>query len=279
MRDSTLRLILANSLLGTLFFLWSPAGLRAEMDNNVKFEMVRGSATYEKPRVEFRPGDWVQAYTKKFNHQGLSGLAGKEVTFLYEFESGGKNLATHSFRRKYAHKGAYFKLNILPDPDSNIDIVFRWDWSGNFARALAGLAPGRYEITLRGFVEADGQKTMIVRGDMVFDNRGGNGKLSEIAARIDKKRGFDSQKENAKFQPKHVDFPVNVTLYNGCLDRIVVRYRTRGNHESSVTLNGRQSKKVVALALESLLVHRRGKVQSGPTVSRRSEGKTLRVCR
>ena len=272
-------LTIRSGLAGALLFLLCPGLLFAEMDNNVKFEMERGSATYEKPMIEFKPGDWVRAYTKKFDYKGLSGLAGKEVNFTYEFESGGRNLATHSFRREFKITGSYFKLNILPNPDSTEDVTFRWDWSGNLAKALSTLPGGKHEIIVRGYVEGNGAKTMVVRGQMVYDNRGGNGKLSEVAAKIEKKRGFNIQKENAKHMPKHQDFPVNVTLHNACLDKIVVRYRTTGNREASVVLFGRQSKKVVALALESLLVHRRGKVNSGPTVSRRSEGKTLRVCR
>ena len=263
-----------------MFILMSVQVLSAQnISNNLIFALEKGSATYEKPSVEFAPGDWLAAYTRKLDTKSLEPLKDKDVKYIFEFEFNGKQIAEHTFTKKLDHIESYFKFNIVPNPDSGIDIKFRWDWSGKLATALSKLPSGLHPVTVQGFVEGDGKKIPIVKGQFIYDARNGKGSLDTIAGKIDSKATYDSQKENAKHMPAHVDFPVAITLYNNCLDQVSVKYRTTGNRESNIHLYGKQRKNVTALALESLIVSRKGKTYSGPTVSRSSKGKTITVCK
>ena len=263
-----------------MFFLINMQFLNAQnIDNNLIFELEKGTVTYEKPSVEFAPGDWLLAYTRKLNTASLEPLKDKDVKYIFKFESNGKQIAEHTFTKKLDNISSYFKFNLIPNPDSGIDIKFRWDWSGKLAKALSELPAGRHPVTVLGFIEGEGKKIPIVKGQFLYDGSQGKGSLAAIAGKIDSKAGFDSQKENAKHMPAHVDYPVEITLYNNCLDQVSVKYRTTGNRESNIHLYGKQRKNVTALALESLIVSRKGKTYSGPTVSRSSKGKTITVCK
>jgi hypothetical protein len=262
-----------------IVFLGAPAGAE-EIDDNLRFELTRGSATYEKPMVELKPGDWLLATTKRFaGAEALAPHAGKPVTFVFEFESQGKSLATHRFNRDFHVTDKFFKFNLIPDPSTNDDKALRWDWSGGLARALSQLPQGKHPVTIRGHVDAGGARTMVVRGAMVYDNSDGNGDMAKIADAIDKNASVDMQAINAAHQPKHVEFPVTFTIRNACGQAVTVKYRVPGNREASINLGGLQSKKVTALAMDSLIVIKGGKASSGPMPSRSSEGKTLTVCK
>jgi len=156
-----------------------------EIPPNLIFAVDKNGSTYEGRSLEFEPGHWVEASTNSFDKGLREAMAGMDVTFSYEFSTGGKVLAVHSFPRKMDLSGGFFKFNILPNPDSPPDPPLRKDWSGNLAKALSALPSGKHPIDVRGFVELDGGKAMVLRGTITYKNAGGNGALASIASKID----------------------------------------------------------------------------------------------
>ncbi|MGV8081589.1 MAG: hypothetical protein AB2L22_16205 [Syntrophales bacterium] len=255
-------------------------GLAGEISPNLQFSVTKNLTTYEGSNMEFVPGDWVVGFTKSFDKQVAAENQDKDVTFIYEFHTDGKLLATHSFKRKFQLQGSYFQFNILPDPSSSVNKSLRWDWSGRFAVALSTLSAGKHPILVKGYIESNGKKTLVMLGTVTYNNTGGNGQMASYGPQIDKNASFDIEAENAKFKSKGEweDFRLNV--YNDCGVRVIIKFANKKSSDWTLSLSPLETKSITITDMESIYVKKPGRdFISGPSVSTFDKGKTIRLCR
>ncbi len=176
-------------------------------------------------------------------------------------------------------------MNVIPDPSDTVNLVHRWDWSGKFAEALAGLSPGKHDIIMRAYVEADGEKTMFARGEMVYDNSSGDGRMATIAKDIEKNKSFDIQKEGEEFSKKHgraadVEEQIETTVFNNCGYDVTIRYANQRNTFNTFLVRWRTSMKIVVSDGETIWLLRKGhKPVNGPSIGSFEKGRTINLCR
>lgn len=277
---------LATFLFSPLPFM--PQAAAQEIANNIIFAVEvakQRGALYERPTMEFEPGDWVAAYSKNVNLGSLKNYQGQTVDFVYEFSNNGKVIATHKFQRKFELSDKYFKFNILPDPWSSTDKSFRWDWSGNFAASLNKLPTGVHEITVAGYIAKGGDKTMFVKGALTYNNKDGNQKMAEYATLIEKEKGFDIVKQNEEFAKKHGRADDNIeqiqtTVYNDCGREVVINFANEKSSSNYVSLRYHESLNITINDGESVYISWKGKsAYSGPTIGSFEKGKTVYLCK
>lgn len=259
-----------------------------DIANNLIFAVEvakQRGALYERPTMEFEPGDWVAAYSNKINLDSLKNYQGQTVDFVYEFSNKGSVIATHKFQRKLELTDKYFKFNILPDPWSSIDKSFRWDWSGNFASSLSKLPAGIHEITVAGYIAKGGDRTMFVKGVISYNNKDGNQKMAEYAQRIEKEKGFDIVKQNEDFSKKHGRAADNIeqiqtTVYNNCGREVVINFANKKSSSNYVRLRYHETLNITINDSESIYISWKGKsAYSGPTIGSFEKGKTVNLCK
>ncbi len=278
--------MLAVFVFGAITFL--PQGEAQEINNNLIFAVEvakQRGALYERPNMVFEPGDWVSAFSKKVDIDALKKYQGQNVHFIYEFLYKGSVMATHTFQKKFGLTDKYFKLNILPDPFSTTDKSFRWDWSGNFAAALAKLPAGVHEITVTGYIDKGGDRTMFVKGTLGYNNKNGNEKMSEYAKGIEKEKGFDIAKQNEEFSKKHGRASDNVeqiqtTVFNNCGREVVINFANKKSSTNNVRLRNRESLNITINEAESIYISWKGKsAYNGPTIGSFESGKIVNLCK
>jgi hypothetical protein len=262
----------------------SPA-VSSDIDNNIKFGITKDRTLWEKPYPEFGPGDWLYADVNKLDKPIVEKFNGKDAAVLIEYESAKKIIASDKFQRKLDIQYGYIKFNVIPDPDSTEDVKLRWDWSGKFAAALSKLPAGEHEITVRAYFQSGKDKNIFAKGNMLYKNKSGNGKMADIAKGIEKNKGFDIVKENEEFTKKHgratdTEEQIEVTVYNNCGQDVVITYanqRTSGNH---LNVRWLQSQKIVVSDLETVYIKFKGKsIISGPSIGSFEKGKTINLCK
>jgi len=244
----------------------------------------RGSLM-ERSYLVFKPGQWVNAYSKSISKDIQAKYQGQNVQFLFVFEAKGKEIAQHRFTRKFDLSHNFLSFNILPDPDSTQPKSQRWDWSGNLASALSSFPNGNHEIKVNGYVIADGEKTLIVQGRFGYNNAGGNGNMKQYAKKIEKEKGFDITKQNEEFSKKYGRAADNVEqvptkVYNNCGREIVITFANKKSSSNNVRMRLWETLNIVVNDGESIYLTWKGKSTfSGPTIGSFEKNKLVKLCR
>lgn len=238
----------------------------------------------ESALASFEPGDWVYAFTRKLDKSLEGRFKDQKVVFRFDILKEGNLLAQHSFEKVYNFSGTYLKFNLLPDPHSTDPLSFRWDWSGNLAKALSQLPKGEHTLDIQGFLIAGGDTLPIVSGKMIYNNLKGNGKMAEYANLIEKNKSFDQTAQNVAFDKKN---PISkkvvlvpIKLFNNC------GYYRQVKHFSPVgdKIYGFASGQTKALNVPdgNWLYRLEGSSDwksFGPTINLKDKGKTFKICR
>jgi hypothetical protein len=258
----------------------------AGLSPNIMYGVTKNRALYEKPAIEFEPGDWVKGFTKKLNLDSIKKFKNQKINVIFEFYKGSTLLAKHVFPRKHDIAYPYFSFHILPDPYDTIAKSLRWDWSGKFAEALSKLPKGKHEITIKGYLQSGNENVPILLGQgLVYNNQKGNGKMNEYAKLIQKNATFDIQAENEAFSKKHGRAADNVeqiqtTVWNNCGREVVITFANKRDSNNKVRLRVREYLKITINDGESVYISWKGKSAfSGPTIGSFEKGKSVNLCR
>jgi hypothetical protein len=238
----------------------------------------------ESTSASFVPGDWVYAFTRKLPPSLESRFKNQKVVFRFDILKEGNLLAQHRFEKVYNFSGTYLQFNLLPDPHSTDSLSFRWDWSGNLAKALSQLPKGKHNLEVQGFLISGEETLPIVVGNMTYNNENGNGKMAEYAALIEKNKGFDQTAQNKAFDKKNpiskkaVLVPIKV-LNNCGTYRQVKHFSPFGDK-----VYGFGSGQIKALNVPdgNWLYRLEGGSNwksFGPTIGTRDKNKTFKICR
>jgi hypothetical protein len=238
----------------------------------------------ESTQATFVPGNWLYAFTRKLDPALTERFKDQTVTFRFEFSTAGNVLAEHKFTRKFHVNGTYLQFNILPDPGSTDPLSFRWDWSGNFAKALSQLPAGQHPIDIKGYLIAGEETLPIVVGSMTYDNSKGNGKMAEYATLIEKNKAFDQTAQNKAFDKKN---PISkkvvlvpIKLFNNCASYRQVKHFSPVGDKIYGFASG-QTKTLNVPDGNWLYRLENGKdwKSFGPTIGIKDKNKTFKICR